>query len=131
MSRRNEPESIKRFNERLTELGYTKNTISIYITGAMRYMETGNAWDDETVTNYWQGLFDRGEIKVSSRNMHRRGTIAYRDFLKGQSIKPNSRPKKFNGCDEDCFNCPYPDCYRPETLIHESVTEGRALNSYR
>ena len=29
------------------------------------------------------------------------------------------RPKKgqvFKGCDEDCQNCPYPDCYKP---IHE------------
>ena len=21
--------------------------------------------------------------------------------------------KKFKGCDEDCLNCPYPDCYKP------------------
>lgn len=24
-----------------------------------------------------------------------------------------SRSKKFQGCDEDCFNCPYPDCFKP------------------
>ena len=23
------------------------------------------------------------------------------------------RKKKFQGCNEDCFNCPYPDCYKP------------------
>lgn len=21
--------------------------------------------------------------------------------------------RKFKGCDEDCFNCKYPDCYKP------------------
>jgi hypothetical protein len=21
--------------------------------------------------------------------------------------------KKFKGCEEDCLNCPYPDCYKP------------------
>ena len=21
--------------------------------------------------------------------------------------------KRYKGCNEDCFNCPYPDCYKP------------------
>lgn len=21
--------------------------------------------------------------------------------------------RKFKGCNEDCFNCPYPDCFKP------------------
>ena len=21
--------------------------------------------------------------------------------------------RKFKGCNEDCWNCPYPDCYKP------------------
>ena len=25
--------------------------------------------------------------------------------------------RKFHGCDEDCANCPYPDCYKPVTLM--------------
>lgn len=24
--------------------------------------------------------------------------------------------KKWLGCMEDCFKCPYPDCYRPDNL---------------
>lgn len=24
---------------------------------------------------------------------------------------------KKGGCDEDCFNCPYPDCYKPSQTI--------------
>jgi hypothetical protein len=27
---------------------------------------------------------------------------------------------KFHGCNDDCFNCPYPDCYKPtEQIKHE------------
>ena len=25
--------------------------------------------------------------------------------------------KKFKGCNEDCLNCPYPDCYKPTYFI--------------
>ena len=25
--------------------------------------------------------------------------------------------RKFKGCNEDCFNCPYPDCYKPVNEI--------------
>lgn len=28
--------------------------------------------------------------------------------------------KKFTGCDEDCFNCEYPDCMKPAYLIKNS-----------
>ena len=27
------------------------------------------------------------------------------------------RKKKWNGCDEDCGNCSYPDCYKPAKEI--------------
>lgn len=32
------------------------------------------------------------------------------------------------GCDEDCFNCPYPDCYKPDNKMHtahENEKRGR------
>ena len=30
------------------------------------------------------------------------------------------KPKvKFNGCDEDCENCPYPDCLKPAYQIRK------------
>lgn len=32
-----------------------------------------------------------------------------REKQKGKGIKP----LKFHGCNEDCFNCPYPDCKKP------------------
>lgn len=35
-------------------------------------------------------------------------------------MTPNKMTKIFNkkgGCSEDCFNCPYPDCYKPSQEI--------------
>lgn len=31
--------------------------------------------------------------------------------------------KKGGGCDEDCFNCPYPDCYKPALQMKKEKTE--------
>lgn len=28
----------------------------------------------------------------------------------------------FKGCNEDCFNCPYPDCYKPVNKIKHNDT---------
>lgn len=32
---------------------------------------------------------------------------------------------KFKGCNEDCFHCPYPDCYKPVALIKKDKTVGK------
>ena len=35
-------------------------------------------------------------------------------------MTPNKMTKIFNekgGCNEDCFNCPYPDCYKPSQIM--------------
>ena len=34
------------------------------------------------------------------------------------------RPRKnaeFKGCDENCLNCPYPDCYKPMHLLKSTA----------
>ena len=34
--------------------------------------------------------------------------------------------KKFTGCDEDCFNCPYRDCLKPASQIKNDVSISEA-----
>lgn len=36
--------------------------------------------------------------------------------------------KRRGGCNEDCFNCPYPDCYKPtqEMKYNESFSVSKA-----
>ena len=44
---------------------------------------------------------------TNQRSSHR----TYIKWMNGE-LKEQHR-KTYNGCDEDCFNCKYPDCYMP------------------
>ena len=35
--------------------------------------------------------------------------------------------KRRGGCDEDCMNCPYPDCYKPTESIKSDRTYAKVL----
>ena len=35
--------------------------------------------------------------------------------------------KKYKGCTEDCLNCPYPDCYKPDYLFKADKGLKQAL----
>lgn len=37
--------------------------------------------------------------------------------------------KKFTGCDEDCFHCPFPDCYKPARSFKKDKASREALRS--
>lgn len=113
-------EEKEAFKSKLRELGYKSTTICTYANGAEQYMATGNALDSETVTNYWNTNFGK------RMNMQRLGTLAYIRFIQGIPIKDTHEPL-FKGCDEDCFNCPYPDCYRPENMLHGDPFNLREL----
>ena len=40
----------------------------------------------------------------------------------GLSMAKVGRKILFNGCDYDCFNCKYPDCYCPDVLTNEEYS---------
>lgn len=121
---------LQGFRESLKASGYKRRTISSYIKGAREYIETGRELEDEQVINYWKGQYNSGAIKVSSYSMHRTGTLSFVRYMQGKPVKWNGTRTKFIGCDEDCFNCPYSDCFRPDNMIHESVIDGRVSDSY-
>lgn len=35
--------------------------------------------------------------------------------------------KRRGGCDEDCMNCPYPDCYKPTESIKSDRTYAKVI----
>lgn len=40
--------------------------------------------------------------------------------------KKRGRPK-FQGCNEDCFHCPYPDCKKPARLMEKDNSVVKAI----
>ena len=50
----------------------------------------------------------------------------------GITMTQNKMTKIFNkkgGCNEDCFNCPFPDCYKPvnDMKYNESFSVSKAI----
>ena len=41
--------------------------------------------------------------------------------------KYNKHKVKFKGCDEDCENCPYPDCLKPANQIKKETDSIRKM----
>jgi hypothetical protein len=37
----------------------------------------------------------------------------------------------FDGCNYDCFNCTYPDCYCPDRLVEKEISLERQQNYLR
>ena len=78
----------------------------------------------EMIQNGYQTIVIQTTLHVS------RATITkYRNELKNNGGTSNNRGKFF-GCDEDCFNCTYNDCYKPDhslksdPIIEQIIREG-------
>lgn len=54
---------------------------------------------------------------------------AKKAYLQNAKEKRLRNSKKFTGCDEDCFNCPYPDCRKPAQLLKPDKALKEALNT--
>lgn len=48
---------------------------------------------------------------------HQRAKLSHNGFLR----------TKFKGCNEDCFNCPYPDCLKPAAKMKRDKFYETAL----
>lgn len=52
-----------------------------------------------------------GLSEIAKRLGRSESAVKFKSYKLG--VKIGGQHKRFKGCDEDCFNCPYPDCYRP------------------
>ena len=50
---------------------------------------------------------------------------AYRES--GRRSHKRVKREKYNGCKEDCFNCPYSDCLKPVSKMHTDLIYKEAL----
>lgn len=50
-----------------------------------------------------------------------KGGIAVTEWAKGKAYRAAG------GCNEDCFNCPFPDCYKVSSLLKTDEATKEAL----
>lgn len=90
--------------------------------GRKRIEISGQRFGQLTVIEYagnckWLCKCDCGRYKKVKSAYLRNGSAKSCGCLKG-------KPAKFLGCNEDCFNCTYDDCLKPDYMIKskEEVT---------
>lgn len=115
-----DPELVKKINlfrVSLMTKGYASATIKEYVKGASNYLLTGLPITKEAIEKYYNELKEDKTRKLNPVRKERVAALRYLDCQNGNEenlkgwMKYLSRrkdPEKI--CDEDCFNCIYPDC---------------------
>lgn len=102
------------FRRWMEECDYSKPSIKRYIRGASEYAASGYAYDRSTVKKWRSELIANGETNGKATEMAI-GANLYVDYKNGKKRTPKAgpKPRKFT-CNEDCFNCIYDDCKKPQ-----------------
>lgn len=122
-------ERFSQFRTELERLGYSKSSVWDYAAGAREYVLTGKDLTKEEIDDYFKNNTSSSYVVNKT---HKTGTMLFLKFINGEPIVRRIRKegrwkkKRFNGCDDDCFNCPYPDCYKPDYLCKSSIYEEEA-----
>lgn len=101
----------------LIALGYSKRTIWKYVNGARQYLRSGKPLDEEVAVKYWR---EQRELDPNlDYNGGRTGTLKYIQWKRTGKVTKSR--KKYKGCIEDCFNCEYEDCLKPDNMCREVI----------
>ena len=116
-------ERINPFRVALYEAGFSAGTSYNYAKGARVLVLSGCSLTQEGLGECFHKLrYDN----IRQRQVHKTGAKLFIEFINGREIirhdpvnKTGVRGRRnvWKGCDEDCFNCKYPDCYKPEYKI--------------
>ena len=117
---------LEQFREELIRCGYAKSSVISFTNAARQYVESGNPLANDAARKYWKAYCD-GNTKSGAYKVRYSGTKKFISFLNNQPFEVGKAlydtrkktGKKWFGCDEDCFNCKYDDCYRPQGLVHK------------
>ena len=111
--------SLDVYMAELIDLGYSEGTIRDYVSSAGKYLETGRPLTKEAIEEYIQEKLDViGDNKRKRGRVHtiKTGIMRYFELFDGCDGETLNKLIKQDGpstrkiCDEDCFNCKYPDC---------------------
>ena len=106
-------ERIYTFKEALAKAGFSHYTIMSYAAEVKRYINAGNKLDMTEARNYFRNLEEHGTRYSTTKKA---AVFSYIGYINGEPVKHKQRrtgKRMYFGCDEDCFNCKYDDCYLP------------------
>lgn len=95
----------------LMDSGLYPQAIVCYLKGVDMFQKTGMDVTKENLAIFRAKLESEGISHRRSREMVV-GVENYERYKRGEPISTKLKLNKFS-CDEDCFNCKYPDCMRP------------------
>ena len=111
--------SLDVYASAMFERGYSAVTIRDYVSNAGKYLETGRPLTVEAIDEYIQEKLDAiGDKPKKRARIHtvKTGIMRYFELFDGCDVGEINNLPKSNRlgtgkiCDEDCFNCKYPDC---------------------
>ena len=109
------------YREWLTTAGYSPRTVQKYVRGTYRFYEAGYELSDENIQKFKEQLIQDGQIPKIAGELAQ-GVKRYKAFKNGAVFV--NRYNKFH-CNDDCFNCPYEDCMKPDYMCHSTeVNDG-------
>ena len=103
----------------LIDFGYSEGTIRDYVSSAGKYLETGRPMTKEAIEEYIEEkLAIVGDNPKKRGRIHtiKSGVMRYFELFDGcdgdelNKLAKSNRLGTGKVCDEDCFNCKYPDC---------------------
>ena len=112
-------ESLGLFAEELLDLGYSSGTILDYVRNAGKYLATGRPVTEEAIAEYVKEQLELiGPDQKKRKRIHniKSSILRYYEIIvngDGYYSADRPRPNRLGArkvCDEDCFNCKYPDC---------------------
>ena len=97
----------------LIEANYSTRTVSRFLKGIYTFTQEGYELNEENIGKWKEKLLQDGMEKKKIGDFTA-GVKKYILFLNGEQIV--NRYNKFQ-CNDDCFNCPYPDCLKPDYMM--------------
>jgi hypothetical protein len=109
---------LKNYRRALLDAGYKPDVVYGYVQGAKRYLEKGLPLDRESAKKW---IAESKEAGHEIKGTHKTGVYSFIKFLCGDPLIRKNRKNKLgidyqNICEEDCFNCTYKDCVRPDYM---------------
>lgn len=104
---------LAEFREVLKKMGFSKGATNGYAQGVKKYLAAGGTLDLDEADRFFK---EHPEVKVGGG--YRAGVMQFIRFINGMPMERRStkvvKDLDYNNlCDDDCFNCKYPDCIKP------------------